>query len=56
MQLICPLDDSGCPVSVQGDKDFSPAAAQVAHTKPQPCVPKLRPVQQCNLPIHQPRK
>lgn len=43
-------------VVTRGDKDFTPAAAQVAHTKPQPCVPKLRPVQQCNLPIHQPRK
>ncbi|XP_068604029.1 death-associated protein 1 homolog [Brachionichthys hirsutus] len=43
-------------VVTKGDKDFTPAAAQVAHTKPQPCVPKLPPVQQFNQAIHQPRK
>ncbi|TKS87900.1 Death-associated protein 1 [Collichthys lucidus] len=40
----------------QGDKDFTPAAAQVAHQKPQPCVPKLPSVQHINQHIHQPRK
>uniref|UniRef100_A0A3Q3VX83 Uncharacterized protein n=1 Tax=Mola mola TaxID=94237 RepID=A0A3Q3VX83_MOLML len=39
-----------------GDKDFTPAAAQVAHQKPQPSVPKLAPVQHINQQIHQPRK
>lgn len=42
--------------SHQGDKDFTPAAAQVAHQKPQPSVPKLAPVQHINQQIHQPRK
>lgn len=41
---------------VQGDKDFTPAAAQVAHQKPQPGVPKLAPVQHIKQQIHQPRK
>uniref|UniRef100_A0A8C6P356 Death-associated protein n=1 Tax=Nothobranchius furzeri TaxID=105023 RepID=A0A8C6P356_NOTFU len=39
-----------------GDKDFTPAAAQVAHQKPQPGVPKLPPAQHFNQHIHQPRK
>ncbi|XP_041817781.1 death-associated protein 1 [Chelmon rostratus] len=43
-------------VVTKGDKDFTPAAAQVAHQKPQPCVPKLPPVQHINQHIHQPRK
>ncbi|XP_066554960.1 death-associated protein 1 homolog [Amia ocellicauda] len=40
----------------RGDKDFPPAAAQVAHQKPQPCVEKLPPVHHINQHIHQPRK
>ncbi|XP_019943349.1 death-associated protein 1 homolog [Paralichthys olivaceus] len=43
-------------VVTKGDKDFTPVAAQVAHQKPQPCVPKLSSVQQINQHIHQPRK
>ncbi|XP_070784536.1 death-associated protein 1 homolog [Enoplosus armatus] len=43
-------------VVTKGDKDFTPAAAQVAHQKPQPCVPKLPSVQHINQHIHQPRK
>ncbi|XP_074549957.1 death-associated protein 1 homolog [Halichoeres trimaculatus] len=43
-------------VITKGDKDFTPAAAQVAHQKPQPCVPKLPPVSHLNHQIHQPRK
>ncbi|XP_062235333.1 death-associated protein 1 homolog [Platichthys flesus] len=43
-------------VVTKGDKDFTPVAAQVAHQKPQPGVPKLPNVQQCNQHIHQPRK
>lgn len=43
-------------VVTKGDKDFTPAAAQVAHQKPQPCVPKLPPAQHINQHIHQPRK
>ncbi|XP_006000593.1 death-associated protein 1 homolog [Latimeria chalumnae] len=39
----------------KGDKDFPPAAAQVAHQKPQPCVEKL-PVPHHIKHIHQPRK
>ncbi|KAG7229883.1 hypothetical protein CRUP_037522, partial [Coryphaenoides rupestris] len=39
-----------------GDKDFTPAAAQVAHQKPQPALPKLPPTHQLNQQIHQPRK
>lgn len=42
--------------SVQGDKDFTPAAAQVAHQKPQPGVPKHAPIQHIKPQIHQPRK
>ncbi|KYO46719.1 death-associated protein 1-like [Alligator mississippiensis] len=40
----------------RGDKDFPPAAAQVAHQKPQPCVEKLPPHHHINQHIHQPRK
>ncbi|KAJ4925058.1 hypothetical protein JOQ06_017796 [Pogonophryne albipinna] len=43
-------------VVTKGDKDFTPAAAQVAHQKPQPCVSKLPASQHINQPIHQPRK
>ncbi|XP_060949631.1 death-associated protein 1 homolog [Limanda limanda] len=43
-------------VVTKGDKDFTPVAAQVAHQKPQPGVPKLPTIQQCNQHIHQPRK
>lgn len=41
---------------LQGDKDFTPAAAQVAHQKPQPGVPKHPPIQHIKPQIHQPRK
>ncbi|XP_067869778.1 death-associated protein 1 homolog isoform X2 [Heterodontus francisci] len=40
----------------RGDKDFPPAAAQVAHNKPQPCVEKLPAPHHINSFIHQPRK
>ncbi|XP_035765316.1 death-associated protein 1 isoform X1 [Neolamprologus brichardi] len=43
-------------VVTKGDKDFTPAAAQVAHNKPLPGVPKLPPAQHINQHIHQPRK
>uniref|UniRef100_A0A3B4ZBS3 Death associated protein n=1 Tax=Stegastes partitus TaxID=144197 RepID=A0A3B4ZBS3_9TELE len=43
-------------VITKGDKDFTPAAAQVAHQKPQPGVPKLPHTQHINQHIHQPRK
>ncbi|KAF7659558.1 hypothetical protein LDENG_00296670 [Lucifuga dentata] len=43
-------------VVTKGDKDFTPAAAQVAHQKPQPCVSKLPCAQHINQHIHQPRK
>ncbi|XP_077480701.1 death-associated protein 1 homolog [Stigmatopora argus] len=43
-------------VITKGDKDFTPAAAQVAHQKPQPGIPKLPPSQHINQHIHQPRK
>ncbi|XP_071341577.1 death-associated protein 1 homolog [Trachinotus anak] len=43
-------------VVTKGDKDFTPAAAQVAHQKPQPGIPKLPPAQHINQHIHQPRK
>ncbi|KAJ8277714.1 hypothetical protein GJAV_G00078940 [Gymnothorax javanicus] len=43
-------------VITKGDKDFTPAAAQVAHQKPQPSVEKLHQGSQCNHHIHQPRK
>ncbi|CAH2283590.1 death-associated 1 [Pelobates cultripes] len=39
----------------RGDKDFPPAAAQVAHQKPHPSVEKL-PASHCSHHIHQPRK
>lgn len=54
--ILFPLNTNDWLCSVQGDKDFTPAAAQVAHQKPQPCVPKLAPVQHLNQHIHQPRK
>lgn len=44
----------GC--SFQGDKDFTPAAAQVAHQKPVPAVQKLPTTHHFNQHIHQPRK
>ncbi|KAG8442617.1 hypothetical protein GDO86_011413 [Hymenochirus boettgeri] len=40
----------------RGDKDFPPAAAQVAHQKPHPSVEKLPSAQHMNQHIHQPRK
>ncbi|XP_036375202.1 death-associated protein 1-like [Megalops cyprinoides] len=40
----------------KGDRDFTPAAAQVAHQKPTPCVEKLPPQHHINQHIHQPRK
>ncbi|XP_072306720.1 death-associated protein 1 homolog [Eucyclogobius newberryi] len=43
-------------VVTKGDKDFTPAAAQVAHQKPLPGVPKLPPAQHINQHINQPRK
>ncbi|MCJ8745871.1 hypothetical protein PDJAM_G00135380 [Pangasius djambal] len=43
-------------VVTKGDKDFTPAAAQVAHTKPVPSVQKLPPSHHINQHIHQPRK
>lgn len=43
-------------VVTKGDEDFTPAASQVAHQKPQPCIPKLPPTQHINRHIHQPRK
>ncbi|XP_030625516.1 death-associated protein 1 homolog [Chanos chanos] len=43
-------------VVTKGDKDFTPAAAQVAHQKPIPSVQKLPPAQHINQHIHQPRK
>ncbi|XP_058497602.1 death-associated protein 1 homolog [Solea solea] len=43
-------------VVTKGDRDFTPAAAQVAHQKPQPGVPKLPSAQHINQHIHQPRK
>ncbi|KAM4606084.1 death-associated protein 1 homolog [Polymixia lowei] len=43
-------------VVTKGDKDFTPAAAQVAHQKPQPSVSKLPPAQHLNQHIQQPRK
>ncbi|KAK3515700.1 hypothetical protein QTP70_029943 [Hemibagrus guttatus] len=43
-------------VVTKGDKDFTPAAAQVAHTKPQPSVQKLPSSHHINQHIHQPRK
>ncbi|XP_064189227.1 death-associated protein 1 homolog isoform X1 [Anguilla rostrata] len=43
-------------VVTKGDKDFTPAAAQVAHQKPQPSVEKLHQGSHINQHIHQPRK
>ncbi|XP_019397122.1 PREDICTED: death-associated protein 1 isoform X1 [Crocodylus porosus] len=43
-------------VIARGDKDFPPAAAQVAHQKPHPSVEKLPNPQHVNQHIHQPRK
>uniref|UniRef100_A0A6B2FA15 Death-associated protein 1 n=1 Tax=Bothriechis nubestris TaxID=1766655 RepID=A0A6B2FA15_9SAUR len=43
-------------VIARGDKDFPPAAAQVAHQKPHPSVEKHPPPQHVNQYIHQPRK
>ncbi|XP_025912664.1 death-associated protein 1 isoform X8 [Apteryx rowi] len=43
-------------VIARGDKDFPPAAAQVAHQKPHPSVEKLPHPQHVNQHIHQPRK
>ncbi|XP_055506842.1 death-associated protein 1 [Leucoraja erinacea] len=40
----------------RGDKDFPPAAAQVAHQKPYPSVEKMPVSHQINHSIHQPRK
>ncbi|KAM5157307.1 death-associated protein 1 [Mantella aurantiaca] len=54
VQASPPLMISGAVA--RGDKDFPPAAAQVAHQKPHPSVEKLPPVQHVNQHIHQPRK
>ncbi|XP_009976238.1 PREDICTED: death-associated protein 1 [Tauraco erythrolophus] len=43
-------------VVARGDKDFPPAAAQVAHQKPHPSVEKLPHPQHVKQHIHQPRK
>ncbi|XP_043920859.1 death-associated protein 1-like [Protopterus annectens] len=43
-------------VITRGDKDFPPAAAQVAHQKPHPAVEKLPTGYHINQCIHQPRK
>ncbi|OXB74179.1 UNVERIFIED_CONTAM: hypothetical protein H355_014562 [Colinus virginianus] len=43
-------------VVARGDKDFPPAAAQVAHQKPHPSVEKLPHPQHIKQHIHQPRK
>ncbi|XP_020364610.1 death-associated protein 1 [Oncorhynchus tshawytscha] len=43
-------------VVTKGDKDFTPAAAQVAHQKPQPSVTKMPQNQHLTQQIHQPRK
>ncbi|XP_057178466.1 death-associated protein 1 [Triplophysa rosa] len=43
-------------VVTKGDKDFTPAAAQVAHQKPVPAVQKLPTAHHINQHIHQPRK
>ncbi|XP_012671620.1 death-associated protein 1 [Clupea harengus] len=43
-------------VVAKGDKDFTPAAAQVAHQKPTPAVQKMPSSHHINQPIHQPRK
>lgn len=54
VQPKLPLVISGAVT--RGDKDFPPAAAQVAHQKPHPSVEKLPPAQHVNQHIHQPRK
>eukprot|EP00064_Thunnus_orientalis_P013539 superscaffoldBa00002219_g13578 len=63
--VVMVVVDDECPpkapvivsgVVTKGDKDFTPAAAQVAHQKPQPGIPKLPPTQHINQHIHQPRK
>uniref|UniRef100_A0A452IQZ8 Uncharacterized protein n=1 Tax=Gopherus agassizii TaxID=38772 RepID=A0A452IQZ8_9SAUR len=41
---------------MRGDRDFPPAAAQVAHQKPQPCLEKFAPQHRINQHIPQPRK
>lgn len=43
-------------VVTKGDKDFTPAAAQVAHQKPVPAVQKLPAAHHINQHINQPRK
>uniref|UniRef100_A0AAZ3Q6L9 Death-associated protein 1 n=1 Tax=Oncorhynchus tshawytscha TaxID=74940 RepID=A0AAZ3Q6L9_ONCTS len=43
-------------VVTKGDKDFTPAAAQVAHQKPQPSITKMPQNQHLTQHIHQPRK
>ncbi|KAI1889049.1 hypothetical protein AGOR_G00175050 [Albula goreensis] len=43
-------------VVTKGDKDFTPAAAQVAHQKPHPSVEKQHQGPHINQHIHQPRK
>ncbi|XP_039610325.1 death-associated protein 1 [Polypterus senegalus] len=43
-------------VVAKGNKDFPPAAAQVAHQKPQPSAEKLPPCHHVHQQIHQPRK
>ncbi|KAM9308833.1 death-associated protein 1 [Gastrophryne carolinensis] len=54
VQARPPLIISGAVT--RGDKDFPPAAAQVAHQKPHPSMEKLPPAQHVNQHIHQPRK
>ncbi|XP_038652807.1 death-associated protein 1 isoform X2 [Scyliorhinus canicula] len=53
-KLTVPIIISGAVA--RGDKDFPPAAAQVAHQKPYPSVEKLPVAHQINHSIHQPRK
>ncbi|XP_067107984.1 death-associated protein 1 homolog [Osmerus mordax] len=43
-------------VVTKGDKDFTPAAAQVAHQKPQASISKLPASHHLTQHIHQPRK
>ncbi|XP_075068811.1 death-associated protein 1 [Mixophyes fleayi] len=54
VQAKPPLIISGAVT--RGDKDFPPAAAQVAHQKPHPAVEKLPTTQHVKQHIHQPRK
>uniref|UniRef100_A0A674IVQ1 Uncharacterized protein n=1 Tax=Terrapene triunguis TaxID=2587831 RepID=A0A674IVQ1_9SAUR len=42
--------------TIPGDKDFPPAAVQVAHQKPQPCLEKFDAMLWGNQHIHQPCK